>query len=327
MTAKPLPVDYQAALEGSACYVIPQPGCLALGGRDRNDFLQRQTTNDIRLLNENSAISTVLTSPNARILDVLYILPGSDETILALTLPGQGSQTAAYFGKRIFFMDQVTVEDVSQAFTQIDLLGPCRAEIINQLGFTEQPQPDEILQIELEGQPVYLLNNAIPIWLGWRILFPSALEKTIVTILQESSLQRLTPETYQLLHLETGIPQVLSELNEDFTPLETGLAGAISESKGCYTGQEIIARQVNYDKITQRLCGIRLSDWPPAGNSVWVEDRLVGKVTSVGISPRFGPIGLAMIRRPYFEPATHVRVGEHPVQSLPASVCRLPFEL
>ena len=324
--AKPLPVDYQAALEGSAWYGIPQPGCLVISGHDRNDFLQRQTTNDIRLLADNRALSTILTSPNARILDVLYILPGLNETILALTLPGQGSQTAAFFKKRIFFKDQVVVEDVSQQYTQIDLLGPCRVDVVKQLGFTEQPQPDGIMQIELEGQPVYLLNNSVPVWSGWRLFFHSSIEKIIHALLHKASAQQLTHETYQILNLESGIPQAPSELNEDYTPLETGLIAAISDSKGCYTGQEIIARQINYDKITQGLCGLRLSELPLTGNSIWVEERLVGKITSTGISPRFGPIGLAMIKRPFFEPDTHIQVGSHPDQSQQASVCKLPFE-
>ena len=327
MTAKPLPIEYQAALEGAAWYEIPQPGCLSIRGRDRASYLQRQTTHDVRLLAENRGLPTILTSPNARILDVLYLVPGPEDSIIALTLPGMGSNTSAYFKKRIFFMDQVTVEDQSAAYTQIDLIGPCRADILGQLGFTKSPEADEILTVEWESQPVYLLCNSAPLWAGWRLLIPVTVVPTVKSILEETGTPRLTDEIYHLLHLESGIPQVQSELNDDFTPLETGLQAAVSDSKGCYTGQEVLARQITYDKVTQKLCGLHLSELPLADQTIWHAGKQIGRVTSMGISPRFGPIGLAMIKRPYFEPGTQVLVGAQLEQGQDADVCSVPFQL
>ena len=327
MTAKPLPIEYQAALEGAAWYEIPQPGCLSIRGRDRASYLQRQTTHDVRLLAENRGLPTILTSPNGRILDVLYLVPGPDDSIIALTLPGMGSVTSAYFNKRIFFMDQVTVEDQSAAYTQIDLIGPCRVDILGQLGFTKSPEADEILTVEWESQPVYLLCNSAPLWAGWRLLIPVTVVPTVKSILEETGMPRLTDEIYHLLHLESGIPQVQSELNDDFTPLETGLQAAVSDSKGCYTGQEVLARQITYDKVTQKLCGLHLSELPLADQTIWHAGKQIGRVTSMGISPRFGPIGLAMIKRPYFEPGTQVLVGAQLEQGQDADVCSVPFQL
>lgn len=327
MTAEPLPSDYQAALEGAAWYVVPDSGCLAIRGRDRAGYLQRQTTHDIRLLTENRALPSILTSPNARILDVLYLISGSDETILALTLPGQAAITTDYLNKRIFFMDQVEVKNISEHYIQIDLVGPRRGDISNQLGFMEQPGPDEILRMEWEEQPIFLMDNSAPVWLGWRLLIPSNLEHHMIEVLEDAPARQLTGETYRVLHLETGTPQAPAELNEAYTPLETNLQAAISDAKGCYTGQEIIARQINYDKVTQKLCGLRLTQLPINGDFVWVDNRAIGKVTSFAISPRFGPIGLAILRRPHFEAGTQVQIGSQPDQSQEAIVCSLPFEL
>ena len=326
MTTKLLPAGYQAALEGAAWYVIPQPGCLSIRGRDRASFLQRQTTQDVRLLAGNHALPTTLTSPNARILDVLYLLSGPDDTITALTLPGQGATTTSDFKKRVFFIDQVEVEDISQIYAQIDLIGPHRVDLTHLVGFNRQPEADEILTVEWEGYPVHLLYNSAPVWIGWRMLIPNEILQNLSTIFEQGGAERLTSEVYHLQHLENGIPQVPSELNEDYTPLETGLQGTISDLKGCYTGQEIIARQITYDKITQRLCGLRLSGQPLSGNSIWFEGRSIGRVTSAAISPRFGHIGLAMIKRPHNEPGVHVSVGNQFENSEEASVCTLPFE-
>ncbi len=327
MTAKPLPVEYQAALEGAAWYEIPQPGCLSIRGRDRASYLQRQTTHDVRLLGENRGLPTILTSPNGRILDVLYLVPGPEDSIIALTLPGKGSVTSAYFNQRIFFMDQVTVEDQSAAYAQIDLIGPCRADILSLLGFSQSPEADEILTVAWEGQPVHLLSSSAPLWAGWRLLIPAMVVPMIKSILEETGTPRLTDEIYHLLHVESGTPQVDSELTEDFTPLETGLQAAVSDSKGCYTGQEVLARQITYDKVTQKLCGLHLSELPLADHTIWHAGKQVGKVTSTGISPRFGPIGLGMIKRPHFEPGTQVLVGAQPDQAQAADVCSVPFQL
>ena len=325
MTAKPIPAGYHAALEGAACYAIPQPGCLVISGRDRINFLQRQTTHDIRLLESQHALPTVLTSPNARILDVLYLLPGSDESITALTLPGLAAQTATYFKKRIFFMDQVVIEDISTQITQIDLVGPDRSVITKKLGFTRQPAADEIQSLVWEGHTIHLLQNSTPLWIGWRLVAPLACLPALQLAFEQTGAETLSPEIYHLLHVENGIPQVQAELNEDFTPLETGLQLAISDSKGCYTGQEIIARQITYDKITQHLCGLRLSYLPDIGSQVWQADRSIGRVTSAALSPRFGPIALAMIKRPQHEPGTAVLVGSHVDQAHEAWVSELPF--
>ncbi|HWQ83442.1 MAG TPA: hypothetical protein VN363_02685, partial [Anaerolineales bacterium] len=202
MTAKPLPADYRAALEGIAWYRHHDPGCLSIQGRDQAAFLQRQTTHDVRLLNGDRALPTILTSSNARILDVLYLLPGSEGNILALTLPGQGAATAAYFKKRIFFMDQVAVEDLSAAYTQIDLIGPCREDILQPMGFTRAPTADEILTAEWEGCLVYLLHNSAPLWPGWRLFFPAGISTTIDRVLEQVGATQLTDENYHLLHLE-----------------------------------------------------------------------------------------------------------------------------
>lgn len=327
MTAKPLPADYQAALEGVAWYEISQPGCLKIRGRDRVGYLQRQTTHDVRNLASNRGLPTVLTSPNARILDVLYLIPGPEDAVIALSLPGQSATTSTYFNKRIFFMDQVTVEDQSAAYAQIDMIGPCRADILGDLGFAESPQTDEIITTIWDGQPVYLLSNSAPLWLGWRLLIPIEVFSSLKTKLVEMGVPHLADETYHLLHIESGTPQRSYELTDNFTPLETGLHTAISDSKGCYTGQEVLARQLTYDKVTQKLSGLHLSELPLVDNALWIDEKQVGKVTSTGISPRFGPIGLAMIKRPHYEPGTQVQVGFQSAQSQKAEVCSLPFQL
>jgi folate-binding protein YgfZ len=106
-------------------------------------------------------------------------------------------------------------------------------------------------------------------------------------------------DSYEARRIEMGRPLPGQELTDAFTPLETGMTWVCAEDKGCYTGQEIIARQLTYDKVTRTLVRL-LSELPLLeGASVSVNDRAVGTVTSSGYSPVAGPVALAVLKRPH----------------------------
>ena len=98
-------------------------------------------------------------------------------------------------------------------------------------------------------------------------------------------------------------------------------------TKGCYTGQEVIARHVNFDKVTKHMVGLRLEEDLNSGKRVWsLENRQpAGKVTSFVTSPRLGSIALAVLKRPFHEPGAQVVVGEQE-QGVRGVVMPLPFE-
>ena len=147
----------------------------------------------------------------------------------------------------------------------------------------------------------------------------------------------LEAETADLLRVEAGLPLWGRELSEQVTPLETGLLAAISFNKGCYTGQEVIARQTNYDKVTRNLVGLefgaeeaRLLEAPAAANTSepWGQVRGPGRggfVGSVAYSPMLDKIiGLAVVPRDLAQPGTKVEVARGE-QTLKATVRSLPF--
>ncbi|MBI3957498.1 MAG: aminomethyl transferase family protein, partial [Chloroflexi bacterium] len=117
-------------------------------------------------------------------------------------------------------------------------------------------------------------------------------------------------ETYENRRIELGRPAPGAELTGEYNPLEAGLAWAVADNKGCYTGQEIIARQITYDKVTKTLVGLR-SDAPlPVGAEVTANGRAVGVVTSSGFSPALGgPLALAVVKRPFNAAETDVVVN------------------
>ena len=111
-----------------------------------------------------------------------------------------------------------------------------------------------------------------------------------------------------MLRGEAGKPGPAAELTSDYTPLEVGYFEAISKSKGCYTGQEIIARQLTYDKVTRQLTGIKLKEYIEPGAVLKVADKSIGTLTSVVHSPRFGIIGLCLVRKGFEHPGQELTV-------------------
>lgn len=313
---------YEKALNEAAYYLIPSSGFLQLGGPDRVDFLQRQTTNDLNALSPEHTLVTTLTSPTARVLDVLTLMP-EDDKIGALTLPGRATQTAAYLQSRIFFMDNVTVSDVSAHFAQIELLGPQVGSIMTALSLGKLPEEGEIISTEINDLAMRAFNT-----LGSELclLVPTENVGNVLATLDKIGVHQLDTDNYEVLRVEAGLPAPGHELTEDYTPLETGLAETVSMTKGCFTGQEVIARQVNFDKVTKRLVGLRLAEAVNPGTAVrsFENSQPAGIITSTTASPRFGPIALAVLKRPFDQPGTQL-IAKQGANSINATVLNLPF--
>ena len=296
-------------MENAAFFPQPAAGCLRLGGADRLIYIQRQTTNDVNLLSPQRSVLTILVSPTARLLDVLRLVQDG-EGVLALTLPGHGADTFNYLNKRIFFNDKVSLADASLEFAQVDVEGPRAGLILQGLGFSIIPYLDGVAAVEIGGQAARLICQPGLTGAGYRLLVPAQLSETVEQALLHLGAARLSAESYHILRVEAGLPAAGAELIEAYTPLEVGLDAAVSGEKGCYTGQEVLARQVTYDKVTQRLVSLRLDALLPAGTRLYFEDKPAGEITSAAVSPHFGAIALAVVKRPYIEPGTELKAGE-----------------
>ncbi len=314
---------YTAARERAVYLPLADSGYLRVGGEDRRDWLQRQTSNDVRLLTARRAVRTVLTSPTARILDVLLLLD-EGEHIGVAPLPGRHAATLRYLRGRIFFMDKVTVSDASATVRQWLLEGPQAAAALARLDLPTPTAVDEVTTGEVAGHAVRVVAQPGIGGLAYRVLVPTEGAEAFQQGLKRADVPEVPAATYEVLRVEAGLPAVGHELTEDFVPLEVGLEDLLSENKGCYPGQEVIARQITYDKIARRLVGLRPEAPVTAGATVQAEGKPAGKVTSAVISPRLGPIALAVLRRPYHEPGATVQVLTEagPVQ---ATVTALPF--
>lgn len=314
--------EYQALRSGAALQLRPNGGVLALTDDDRVDFLQRMTTNDVKALvgtaAEGQSCVTVLTSPTAKIVQVFTVLARADDVLLLPAL-GAAETLARYLRGQIFFMDKVKVSDLSAQFARLRLMGPQALTALAATGLDLSGAGEG----EWRGRDGLLVvaqrQYDLP---GFEIVVAQERQEEIVTRLAAVGAVVMEGEdAYRARRIELGRPLPGAELTGEYSPLEAGLAWACAENKGCYTGQEIIARQITYDKVTRTLVGL-VGDQPlPAGAALTADGRDVGIVTSAAHSPLLdSPIALAVAKRSHDAPGTELQVEGKPVR-----VTALPF--
>jgi folate-binding protein YgfZ len=310
--------EYSVLTQGAALQPRPDGGVLALRDADRVDFLQRMTTNNIQALRDGQSCVTVLTSPTAKIVQVFTVLAQPDELLL-LPARGETAALARHLRGQIFFMDKVKVADRSAEYVRLRLMGPQAGGVLAALGLDVQAAADGDWRSSGGVLAVYQPHFDLP---GYEVLVeqPQAAE-FLGQAAAAGAVPLTTEDAYQVRRVELGRPLPGAELTGEYNPLEAGLGWACADDKGCYTGQEIIARQVTYDKVTRYLVGIAAPELLAAGAPLAVGGREVGTVTSAAYSPgRRTPVALAVVKRPHDAAGTELQCGAQSVV-----VADLPF--
>jgi folate-binding protein YgfZ len=312
--------DYTALVHGSAVQARPDYGLLAVSDADRSDFLHRMTTNNINALKPGQSCVTVLTSPTARTLFVFAVICRSDELWL-LPAAGQALALERHLRGQIFFMDKVKVRNLSNDFARLRVMGSSASvdEVVAALGVDLRQSPEGSWQ---EQAGVLAVKQTLYDLPGYALIVAAERQPSVLDALQAAGAVALADNSaYHARRVELGRPLPGAELTEEYNPLESGLAWACADNKGCYTGQEIIARQITYDKVTKTLAGVRSEQLLAPGANLHADGRAVGTVTSAAYSPALdAPIALAIVKRPHNAPGTELTVDE-----LLAQVMSLPI--
>lgn len=313
---------YATVVEGGRAFWRQAPaGCVRVSGPDRVDFLHRQTTNDVKRLGQGNVLPNVLTAPTGRILAAFTML--AEPEAIALIAPlGVTAWLADYLRRRIFFMDHVAVDDASAELAQFDLGGAAAGGLLQSLGIDAAPEGELLAQGE--GLRAFAIAAGAPLNPLYRIVAPAEAAAEVTARLAAGEGVVLPDGAFEVLRIEAGLPAAGHELTDAYTPLEVGLRGWVASDKGCYTGQEVIARQITYDKVTKSLVGLRLASMVEPGATLTGDGRRCGEVTSVAESPRYGPIALAVVRRPADTPGTSLTAGEGE-STVRGVVTALPF--
>ena len=311
--------EYRAAQQSVVVVPRSHEGRVRATGRDRLDLLHRMSTNGLNDLPVGEARFTVLTTAIARIVDVLWVL-NRGETALALTGPGRATAVRRWLAGYIFYNDQVKFEDAGAALGQLGLYGPRAAQVAEAIlpgaaALTANHFLEQDGVIVLRGRP--LAGD------GYTVIAPT---EQGPGLWERAVAQGAVPageDAFQLLRLQAGLPYTGHELTEDYIPLEANLWDAVSFNKGCYIGQEIIARMESRGKLARRLLGLKLAAPVEQDAEVRVgtaEGAVAGKVTTAGLLPDYGPAALSFLKTSQAEVGTKVVVG-----GVEGEVVALPF--
>jgi tRNA-modifying protein YgfZ len=332
---------YRTALDGAVLADERAAGRIFMRGKDRAALLHRLSTNDIMRLKPGQGNRTVLTTPIGRIIDVLAV-HALEDALLIVTSPEQGGPVWAHLKKNIFFNDQVTLEAAGRSHGQLALYGAGATALIERVSGAalSELRPHHTAAIELAGVRV-LAARREPIGGPSFTLYPPMEQLDAVRdTLSAAGAAPLDDGTLDVLRVERGYGVFGHELSQQYIPLETGLLDAISFTKGCYVGQEIIARMESRGRLAKVLRGLRLTiddgRWTMEDRSsivyrlssivpakLDVEGTEAGDLTSVVVSPRFGPIALAYVRSAHAEPGSVVGIAGSDIRG---EVVELPFD-
>jgi aminomethyltransferase len=315
--------DYRVALEGAVLYDETSAGRILMRGRDRAALLHRLSTNNIEQLKPGQGLRTVLTSSIGRIIDVLSVY-ALEDALLLVTSPDQGPQVFGLLRKNIFFNDQVTLEPAGRTHTQFALYGATATAVLEQLtNDAVNLSLHHIADLTIANAPLRVARRAPIGGDGYTLFIPVEHLDNVRAALHEAGVTHLSEATFDILRVEQGYGAFGRELSQEYIPLETGLLDAISFTKGCYVGQEIIARMESRNRLAKQLRGLRLSEAVTAPGKLDVNGKEAGDLTSVVISPRFGPIALAYVRSAHAEPGTNLSIAGSDAQG---EVVELPFQ-
>jgi len=297
-------------------------GLLRVGGSDRMAFLNGQLSNDIGALSPPDYCYTFVLTPQGRIVADLHVIAMAGE----IWLETARERVRPVFERldRFLVADDVTLEDQSAAWVRFGLEGPASGRILEAaLGLAFPPDrrvaevpPHWIAAFGWTGESAYQIF-ALP-------ESAAELDERVRRVGAREGLVPLEPAALEVARVEAGIPATGREIDEQVLPAETGLLErAVSFTKGCYTGQEVVARMDSRGRVSHRLVGVRFgAAGAEPGARLISEGRVVGDVSSVVQSPRHGAIGLAYLRVALAVPGTELGLGG--TDEL-ARVAALPF--
>jgi tRNA-modifying protein YgfZ len=316
------PERYKAAREGAVGYVREDRGRVRLTGGDRRSYLQGLLTNDVGTLATGEGCYAALLTPQGRMISDMRVHETGDAVLLVVPI-SVAPRVAAHLADFIFTED-AQVDDVTSSLAEMTVIGPRAAEVID---LALPPSGNrrvvaagvEVLaagndELSVPAVDLFVENDRLP---------------ALLATLAAEGVAPVDEALFETLRIEAGTPRFGIDMDESTIPLEAGIEDrAISFSKGCYVGQEVIVRVMHRGggRVARKLVGLA---WPagagvPArGAQLLAGGRQVGAVTSAAFSPSLGhAIALGYVHRDFTAPGTPVDVAQGADSAV---VVSLPF--
>jgi folate-binding protein YgfZ len=298
--------DYERLREAVGLVDRSARGKLRLTGGEAADYLQGQVTNDVTGLAPGSGCYAALLNHKGKMLTDMRVLRGED--FIWIDTEPEGLPAIVRNASMFSIGRDVRHEDVTGGYAILSLIGPdARAPL-------DDPPPETEHAFTHGEHGLYVSTD-----LGVDVICPAA---HAAAAREALGVEQVSEEAAECLRIESGRPRFSIDVGTETIPQEAGLnERAVSFTKGCYVGQETVARLHYKGKPNRHLRGLRLSEPVEHGAEIRLGERVVGEVGSAAESPAFGPIALAVVRREA-EPGAAVQVGDSSVE---ATVSELPF--
>ena len=320
--------------EGVGLVDLSANGILELRGKDVLDFLNRITTNSIKDLPKEGIGKTIFTTEKGRIIDTTTILNFDDYQILICS--GLNKMKIKNWIEKYIIADDVKVTDTPGKYILFQLVGPQADSFITLIcgNYVNNIQTNKFKVINGEGMMFFTAKfideKGNPLY--WVLADNQNGQKLILYLnsnIGPFDFNFIGEEAWNSYRIEQGIPVVPYELNDQYNPHEVNLLDMVSFTKGCYIGQEVIARLDTYDKVQKQLFGIEFPE--PVGENEQFqlydeEGNEAGTVTSAAYSYKYKRyLGLGIIRKIYLQDGLQLK-AQNASKSMTVSLHNIPFK-
>ncbi len=260
-------------------------GMLKFTGATRLDLIHRMSTQAVNGMSSGEGRATILTTDIGRIIDRL-ILYASSDSVYALTGENNGDNIARYLMRFVFFNDDFQIEDLSADTAVFAIYGKQAQVKLEEAGFSETDLPlHHWRQAEIsDGLTVYLHRTDPIAGDGYFMMCQTAVKEQLRDHLLATGIVEADETAFDYLRIESGLPRFGREITQDYIPLEANLWDDVSFNKGCYIGQEIIARMESRGKLAKKLTQLVPTSPIEVGATVRGDGKTAGTITSVAIS-------------------------------------------
>jgi folate-binding protein YgfZ len=327
------PAEHAALRESAAILDLSFRGRLCVLGADRRIFLNGQVTNNVRDLQTGEGCYAALVTAKGKMESDLYVYGLENELLLDFE-PGLSAAVQARLSKYIIAED-AQVAEAAPHYGLLSAQGPRAAAILQSLGLAVPRTALGAARMdEAALGEIYLVNQPRIGTAGFDLFVPVATlplaAEKLLTAARAAGGRYAGWSALEMARIEAGIPRFGADMDNTNFPAEAGLdSRAVSYSKGCYIGQEVIARIRTYGRVARILRGLRLPDnlaaLPVRGGKLFQGEKEVGHITSATASPMLrANIALGYVRREAGELGTEL-LAEIGDTKIPARIVALPF--
>lgn len=312
---------YRKALESAALFDVSDRGKLEFAGPDAPSFLHNLCTNDVVNLPLGGGCEAFFTTAKAKVVGRALIYHGrrgdNSDVLWLDTDPGQAERLLTHLS-RYQIAERFDARDRTADFAQFHLAGPAAQTVLGQALGERVPDLPPLGHMErtFGERATCSARRHEPLGLpGYDIVCLKDRADEVRDRLTAAAATAGTADAYEVLRVEAGTPVVGVDLDENRFVVEAGRADAISYAKGCYLGQEpIVMARDRAGHVNRSFRGVKLPATVPAGTKLFADGKEVGVTTSSVVSPRFGPVALAFVRRGHEAPGTRLEVDGQPAE-------------